>query len=81
MLHSHGRGTSVGSGSIVTSQYLCSSFHKREVAQAALHAHGYIEAFRGDSGHGKTLVVPHPDAYVDRVDDLVRKADPSAQRI
>lgn len=65
----------------MTSQYLCSSDNKRVEAQAALHAHGYTEAFRGDSGHGETLVVHHPDAYVGRVDDLVRKADPSAQRI
>jgi hypothetical protein len=68
-------------GSVMTSQYLCSSDDKREEAQVKLHAHGYIEAIRGDSGQGKTLVVQHPEAYVGRVDDLVRRADPSAQRV
>jgi hypothetical protein len=68
-------------GSVMTSRYRCSSGDKREEAQVKLHAHGYIEAICGDSGQGKTLVVQHPEAYVGRVDDLVRRADPSAQRI
>jgi hypothetical protein len=63
------------------SHYFCSSADKCEDAQAALRAHGYLEAIWGDTGHRRMLVVPHPDAYVQRVDNLVYKADPSAQRL
>jgi hypothetical protein len=63
------------------SQYLCSSADRCEAAQAALRAHGYVEAIWGTVSHRRLLVVPHPDAYVERVDHLVYRTDPEAQRL
>jgi hypothetical protein len=64
------------------SHYLCSSADKGEDTQAALRAHGYVEAIWGHTRLGRRmLVVPHRDAYVERVDHLVYKTDPGAQRV
>jgi hypothetical protein len=61
------------------SHYLCSSTDKGEDALASLRVHGYVEAIWGHTGLGRMLMVPHPDAYVERVDQLVYKTDPGAQ--
>jgi hypothetical protein len=63
------------------SHYLVSSAGKGEDAQASLRTHGYAEAIWGHTSHGRMLLVPHPDAYVGRVDHLVYKTDPAAQRV
>jgi hypothetical protein len=63
------------------SHYLCSSADKGADAQASLRDHGYVEAIWGHTSHGRMLLVPHPDPYVGRVDHLVYKTDPAAQRL
>jgi hypothetical protein len=63
------------------SQYVCSSADMGEDAQATLRAHGYAEAIWGHTNQRRMLLVPHPDAYVGRVDHLVYKTDPAAQRV
>jgi hypothetical protein len=63
------------------SHYLCSGADKGEDAQATPRAHGYVEAIWGHTNHRRMLLVPHPDAYVGRVDHLLYKTDPTAQRL
>ena len=63
------------------SHYLCSSDDKGDDAQASLRAHGYVEAIWGHTSQGRMLLVPHRDAYAGRVDNLVYKTDPAAQRV
>jgi hypothetical protein len=62
------------------SQYRCSSSDKREAAQDALIAHGYDDVFCGDTSDRRTLVVIHPDAYSGRVDYIIYRVNPTAQR-
>jgi hypothetical protein len=59
---------------------LCSSADRCEDARAALRFHGYVEAIWATASHRRMLVVPHPDAHVERVDHLVYKTDPTTQR-
>jgi hypothetical protein len=61
------------------SHYLCSSADKAEDAEDVLRAHGYVDAIWGPACGRRMLLVPHPDAYVGRVDHLVYKTDPAAQ--
>jgi hypothetical protein len=62
------------------SQYRCSSSDKREADQEALIAHGYDEVYHEDEGDRRTLVVFHPEFYAGRVDYIVYRVDPAAQR-
>jgi hypothetical protein len=62
------------------SQYRCSSSQQREAAQDALVAHGYDDVFCADTSDGRTLVVIHDDIYAGRVDYIVYRVDPTAQR-
>jgi len=62
------------------SQYQCSSSQQREAAQDALVAHGYDDVFCADTSDGRTLVVIHDDIYAGRVDHIVYRVDPTAQR-
>jgi hypothetical protein len=68
-----------GRGDVMLSHYLCSSADKAEDAQATLRAHGYVEAVWGHACGRRMLLVPHPDAYGERVDHLVYRTDPAAQ--
>jgi hypothetical protein len=61
------------------SHYLCSSADKAEGAQASLRAHGYVDAIWDRACGRRLLLVPHADAYVERVDHLVYRTDPAAQ--
>lgn len=62
------------------SEFLLSTSDKREEAQNSLGHHGY-DARCGDSQRRDTLIVDHPAAYLSRVDELIRKVDPTARRI
>ncbi len=63
------------------SHYLCSSADTAEDAEAVLRAHGYVDAIWGPGCGRRMLLVPHPDAYVERVDHLVYRTDPAAQSV
>jgi len=62
------------------SQYQCSSSQQREAAQDALVAHGYDDVFCADTSGGRPLVVIPDDIYAGRVDYIVYRVDPTAQR-
>jgi hypothetical protein len=63
------------------SQYRCSSSDKREAAQDSLILHGYGDVFCAGTSDTRTHVVIHPDAYGCRVDYIVHRVDPAAERI
>ncbi|MDQ1674695.1 MAG: hypothetical protein QOC98_3257 [Frankiaceae bacterium] len=59
------------------SQHLFASSDHRFDAERSLTAHGY-DTWCGDiGGRYSVLVVDHPDAYLDRVNNLIRKACPT----
>jgi hypothetical protein len=62
------------------SEYRLSSSAKREQAQTSLVHHGY-DARCGDTQRRDTLVVDHPAAYLARVEELIRKVDPTAHKL
>lgn len=59
------------------SQHLFANSDLRFDAERSLTAHGY-DTWCGDiGGRYSVLVVDHPDAYLDRVNNLIRRACPT----
>jgi hypothetical protein len=59
------------------SQYLFANSDQRLEADSALRGHGYDTWCCDIADQRRILVVDHPDAYIERVNNLIHKACPT----